>query len=458
MTDGYESDGDYVDAVESFQPPRSSPVTAPNTSTATPLASARTAAPVLPSSSSFTAPPQQHYRTTSMSSLRSSASSSDALPRRAPQRASVLLRAFSAGHARAPVPYQRLDINAAVWALRWSTCGQYMLAGTADGHAYVWKMAAPRDAAEAPRFDPRPIRQWQPHVAAVIDCCWHKSGTFFTASMDRNAVAWSLASDNAVAMMEHPDILTSISCDPNSDELKLVTGSLDNCVRLWVLTDKGAEMRGCVKLSEFVTAVTYSPTGSLIVAGTDDGHCALMDASLKVQRQIEVRSITGKRSKEGHRTITGLTVHGSQLIVSSRDSRLRKYDLATLSLISKYKGAKSNIIRASFSSHGTLVIAASADRRVVMWPASVGATDANCCHLGRAQPPTAAAGAKSGAEHVRGYIRGNSIVGQAFAVNEMPESRLVVAQFVPHGPEGRYVVTADADGRIFLYDRHVGPQ
>lgn len=71
---------------------------------------------------------------------------------------------------------------------------------------------------------------------------------------------------------------------------------------------------------------------------------------------IDVRSSRGKNARPHQ--ITSLAVHGDKLLVTSKDSRIRMYDLRDMEMTCKFKGAQINGVpaRASFSPDGRHII------------------------------------------------------------------------------------------------------
>lgn len=118
-----------------------------------------------------------------------------------------------------------------------------------------------------------------------------------------------------------------------------------------------------------ITAVAFTPDGKTAIAGTLNGLCHFYETEgLKYQTQIHVRSARGKNAKGSK--ITGIQAvnfppdnHGGEikLLISSNDSRVRRYNLRDKSLEVKYKGHEDDHtqIRASFSDDVRYVICGS---------------------------------------------------------------------------------------------------
>lgn len=116
-----------------------------------------------------------------------------------------------------------------------------------------------------------------------------------------------------------------------------------------------------VDLRDFVTAVRFSPDGTMIFAGTFKGKCIVLAAlGLGLITSLEVRSKSGKnRDKK----VTGIDFPptGGLFLVTTNDSRIRTYSLPNFEPTVKYIGIENQTaqIKASYSPHGRFVISGS---------------------------------------------------------------------------------------------------
>ncbi|EON69879.1 hypothetical protein W97_09143 [Coniosporium apollinis CBS 100218] len=293
--------------------------------------------------------------------------------------------------AKANAPSDKLSI----WAMEFSQDGKYLAAGGGDKVVRVWAvLSSPEDRRthemeeeaanghaqegahhlNAPVFRTKPVREYEEHTSAILDLSWSKNNFLLSSSMDKTIRLWHVSRAECLCTFKHSDFVPSIRFHPRDDRFFLA-GSLDSKLRLWSIPDKGVAF--WTQLPDMITAVAFTPDGKTAIAGTLNGLCHFYETEgLKYQTQIHVRSAHGKNAKGSK--ITGIQAvnfppdnHGGEtkLLISSNDSRVRRYNFRDKSLEVKYKGHEDDHtqIRASFSDDARYVICGSEDRRVYIW-------------------------------------------------------------------------------------------
>lgn len=243
----------------------------------------------------------------------------------------------------------------------------------------------------APVFLPKPVLEYVGHSQDVLDICWSKNNFLLSSSMDKTVKLWHPQFSQSIKTFVHNDFVTSIAFHPTDDRFFL-SGSLDCRVRLWSITENKVEYYR--DAPDFVMAVAFSPDGSTAVAGCFGGQCIFYDTDgLRQKSQMIVKSTHGRNSN-GSR-ITGIqiletpirlpnlrtSVEGEtpkastftnksvKLLVSTSDSRVRKYNFEDKTLEAKYKGHSTfqGQIHAFFSDTGDYIISGSEDEKTYIW-------------------------------------------------------------------------------------------
>ena len=243
---------------------------------------------------------------------------------------------------------------------------------TATGDALLRRSSA--RLREPPRvsaiFEPDPVQVLRGHAAEILDLSWAPNNFLLSASMDRTVRLWHHTRAEALGIFEHLDYVTAVAFHPRDPRL-FVSGSLDGKLRLWSIQDRAVQACNALPPGNYITAVSFTRSGRVVVAGTAGGIALLLDAQeLKYHTQIHVRSSTKKTGRK----ITGIEAvpghYGDErVLVSSNDSRIRTYSLRDKNVLYKYKGHANaaSQISASLSSDAEFVLSGSEDHRVYIW-------------------------------------------------------------------------------------------
>ncbi|EMC97964.1 hypothetical protein BAUCODRAFT_409547 [Baudoinia panamericana UAMH 10762] len=283
-----------------------------------------------------------------------------------------------------------------VWAMQFSKDGKYLAAAGNDGVVRVWAvLASPEDREQheqqeqdesgesepngsespashlsAPVFQSHPIREYEGHTATVLDLGWSKNGFLLTSSMDKTVRLWHLSRPECLCTFKHNDFVPSIAFHPKDDRFFLA-GSLDSKLRLWSIPDKNVAYMA--QFPDMITAVAFSPDGKYAIAGGLSGLCMVFETDgLKYQSQWHVRSTRGQNAKGSKITNiqAAYSANGDvKLLITSNDSRVRRYNLRDKALELKLKGHENNSsqIRAHLSDCGRYVVCGSEDKKAYIW-------------------------------------------------------------------------------------------
>ncbi len=146
-----------------------------------------------------------------------------------------------------------------------SSDGRSVLTAGADQLARLW--AIPDELPEDdPSLEAKELRRFAGHssalTAAVFDATDERIAT---ASVDRKAKVWDVATGDQLAIFEHADVVTSVAFAPSGGQL--LTASTDRTARLWNLA--GGVARRPYAADSVVRAVAIGPDGSIAAGRTD---------------------------------------------------------------------------------------------------------------------------------------------------------------------------------------------
>jgi len=305
----------------------------------------------------------------------------------------------------------------AVWVLKFSKDGKLLASGGHCGTVFLWRVQVQEEDVITPTGTQREMVMsvgQQPfkvlrgrrgqledapaggHSDSVIDLAWSWKNLLASASVDQSVRIWHPSETSELRILNYNEIVTSVVFHPIDQDLVL-SGCLDGVVRMYDLRIPDRE-ESCKPVSEedtkgIVTALTVSDDGKTLAVGLFEGTCMFFDLDADARRILsgvamkKVKSTRGKNAK-GHK-ITGLEYRGlgkkrdfdAELLVSTADSRIRRYRVNNFELLCKYRG-HANVgytkkragvdrmptqIRASMSEDLALIASGSEDGRLYIW-------------------------------------------------------------------------------------------
>ncbi|XP_065184420.1 mRNA export factor RAE1-like [Sycon ciliatum] len=109
--------------------------------------------------------------------------------------------------------------------LEFSPKANHLIASSWDGQVRCWDIQQNGEI--------RLVGQ-QAHQAPVLDCGWHSDGTkVFTASCDKTAKLWDLASNQATVVAQHEAPIRTCHWVQSPSYQLLMTGSWDKTLKFW---------------------------------------------------------------------------------------------------------------------------------------------------------------------------------------------------------------------------------
>ena len=247
----------------------------------------------------------------------------------------------------------------------------------------------------------------------------------------------------------HSSEVTAVAWSP--DGTQILTGSEDGAARVWdaVTGDNTLTLTH----ADWVSAVAWSPDGHHILTASRDRTACVWDAvtgdnTLTLTHTNWVREVAW--SPDGHHILT-----------ASRDRTARIWDATTgdntLTLTLTLTLARTDPVSAvAWSPDGHHILTASMDRTARIWDATTGD---NTLTLARTDPVSAVAWSPDGHHILTGSEDGTARVWDAVTGDNtltLTHTRWVSA--VAWSPDGHHILTASVDGTARIWDATTGEQ
>jgi eukaryotic-like serine/threonine-protein kinase len=186
------------------------------------------------------------------------------------QARSLVLTASDDGTARVWNPFKGKAVmvelrhdGGAIASAEWSSDGRLVVTAGADKTARLWEIPdhIPEDD---PTLKAKELRRFVGHGKALDAAVFDATDLrIATASYDKKAKVWDVASAELIATFEHADVVSTIAFSPTGD--RLLTASNDRVARLWDLA-KGSMVRTPYELGSSVRAVAVARDGAVAAA------------------------------------------------------------------------------------------------------------------------------------------------------------------------------------------------
>jgi hypothetical protein len=203
------------------------------------------------------------------------------------------------------------------------------------------------------------------HTGEVKSVAFSPDGArVLSGSLDNTVRLWDAATGALLRTFQgHSALVFSVAFSP--DGARVLSGSADKTVRLWDAAT-GALLRTFEGHSDRISSVAFSPDGARVLSGSWDKTVRLWDAA------------TGAllRTFQGHSALVwsvALSPDGARVLSGSWDKTVRLWDAATGALLRTFQGHSALVVSVAFSPDGARVLSGGADKTVRLWDAATGA-------------------------------------------------------------------------------------
>ncbi|KAJ3386005.1 WD repeat-containing protein 44 [Lobulomyces angularis] len=267
---------------------------------------------------------------------------------------------------------QTIQATGPITCVKFSFDGLYLAIASQDGILSIWHINNSTSANEI--YFNNPYLVFTGHKDAIIDITWSRNNFIASSSLDKTVRLWHVKEPECLCSFIHRDAVASVRFHPFDDRY-LLTGSLDSRLRIWAIHEKKVLYWNELPNNGYITAVSFTHDGSMVVVGTFNGDCIFYEfEELKYNTQISIHSNSNKKSKITAiepilNDANNLGGEKSLLLISSNDSKLRVYSLRDKSLVCKYKGAdtKNTQLRGCVDDDGKFIFCGGSDSCVHAW-------------------------------------------------------------------------------------------
>ncbi len=160
----------------------------------------------------------------------------------------------------------------------------------------------------------------------------------------------------------HTNYVYSVSYSP--DGTRIVTGSNDGTAKVWDART-GTPLLELKGHTSGVSSVSYSPDGTRIVTGSGDKTAKVWDARTGTPL-LELKGHTGQV------TSVSYSPDGTRIVTGSDDQTANVWDARTGTLMLELQGHTSAVYSVSYSPDGTRLVTGSWDKTAKVWDARSG--------------------------------------------------------------------------------------
>ncbi|TKY90760.1 hypothetical protein EX895_000758 [Sporisorium graminicola] len=242
----------------------------------------------------------------------------------------------------------------------------------------------------APVFKSTPVHVFAGHTGDVLDLSWSKNNFLLSCSSDKTARLWHPNRSDCLCTFTTSATVSSVDFHPVDDRF-FVTGGLDGKLRLWNISAR--RVQSINDVPGVITAVAFSASGATVCVGTHSGSVVTFACTetLTYVSAVTVKSAAAAKTTPASKITsiqpikldaatasaavntrsTAAKPESEYMTITSNDSRVRIYSIASRRLVSRFKSPqymnRSSQIRATTSSDSQYIISGSEDASIHVW-------------------------------------------------------------------------------------------
>jgi eukaryotic-like serine/threonine-protein kinase len=246
-----------------------------------------------------------------------------------------------------------------VYTVAWSPNGEYMVSGSADTTARVWKTSKDET-----------LYTYQGHAGllnAVMSVSWASNGRWIASgSTDQTVQIWEAATGNRIQMYRgHIARVLTVAWSP--DATSVASGSADKTIQVWEATT-GKLLSLYQMHRDAVYTVAWSPDGTLLASGSSD-------KTVQVWEPITQKLAAQYQHHTGAVYALAWSPDGNFIASGGADRTVQIWEARTAKPYHTLQGSTdltTAISAVSWSSDGSRIAAASTESTVQVWEAKTG--------------------------------------------------------------------------------------
>ena len=235
--------------------------------------------------------------------------------------------------------------------------GKYLATASEDKTARIWEVASGDETARVE------------HEGPINDVAFSPDGKYIaTASNDKTARVWDAVSGREVARMTHEGGVGDVAFSP--DGKYLATASRDNTARVWDAAS-GREVARMTNEGSNDHRLAFSPDGKYLATASDDRTARIWDAASG--REV------ARVEHEGPINSVAFSPDGKYIATASWDKTARVWDAASGREVARVEH-EDRVGDVAFSPEGKYLATASWDKTARVWDAASGREVARMKH------------------------------------------------------------------------------